>query len=140
MSDKSMTERAKEPEFTQRDLTCHGCGMLLDHPAEYHTFVHCELMKQCRNGSTVKDNIEYTVENHPKFKELTAERDELTRKNAVLMATLQACRDKWDTAGNGRCGVCRSGYRMSDLKGNVQRCENPACLSHQIRSAIKECK
>jgi hypothetical protein len=71
---------------------------------------------------------------------LTAERDELTRKNAVLMATLQACRDKWDTAGNGRCGVYRSGYRMSDLKGNVQRCENPACLSHQIRSAIKECK
>ena len=123
MIDKSMNERARA--FIDGHVTT------LPLPVQLHGITEAEkasAAELCADFATQETLA------------LTAERDELKRKNAVLRATLQACRDKWDTAGNGRCGVCRSGYRMSDLKGNVQRCENPACLSHQIRTAIEECK
>ena len=55
----------------------------------------------------------------------------------ALRAVLIECRDKWDSADNGRCTSCDFGYRKFDTKSNVQECDNAECLSHRIRAAIK---
>ena len=55
----------------------------------------------------------------------------------ALRAVLIECRDRWDSADNGRCTSCDFGYRKFDTKGNVQECDNAECLSHRIRAALK---
>ena len=60
----------------------------------------------------------------------------LTGEVTALRKTLKECRIKWDTADNGMCAVCRTGFRLFDLKGNVQKCENTECLSHRIDEAL----
>lgn len=61
----------------------------------------------------------------------------LASEVSVLRKVLKECRTKWDKTDNGSCAVCRCGHRLYDLKGNVQQCENPECLSHRIREALE---
>jgi hypothetical protein len=51
---------------------CQSCGMLVNDPAEFHTFAYCAAFKVMLNGDDVRDNMEYTVRNHPKFAALLA--------------------------------------------------------------------
>jgi hypothetical protein len=41
-------KRRSSPQST-RERTCHQCGMLLDHPAEFHPYVFCVLKKAGRD-------------------------------------------------------------------------------------------
>lgn len=48
--ERASTPRQSEPRTTRADRTietrtCQGCGMLLDHPAEFHPFMFCILKR-----------------------------------------------------------------------------------------------
>lgn len=36
---------------------CACCGMVLEHPEEYHPFAACLMYKQCKDESTVRANL-----------------------------------------------------------------------------------
>ena len=75
---KNKTLNNDKPDAVGTD--CKECGMFVEHPAEYHTYTYCALMKQLRDGKAARSNIDFTVENHPFVKQLTAERDALLRE------------------------------------------------------------
>jgi hypothetical protein len=54
----------------------------------------------------------------------------------ILREALIALAAKFDCSDNGKCAVCRIGYRLYDLKGNVGICEWPECESHLVRKAL----
>lgn len=64
----------------------------------------------------------------------------LIEKHTALVAVAEAAEKTlsrtvrlFDTAGNGKCGVCGVGYRLFDTKGKLQTCDWPECLSHKWR-------
>lgn len=71
------------------------------------------------------------------LKALATSHESLQSEVDRLRTALGECRDKWDTAGNGKCDVCQFGHRLFDLKGSVQECDNSECLSHRIRKALE---
>jgi len=57
--------------------TCQGCGMPVEHPAEYHPFAACLMFEVCQNSEIVRANLTAVIEYG-----MLAERNRLSAEQA----------------------------------------------------------
>jgi len=63
---------------------------------------------------------------------------DLEQRLEMAREALERINDCIEPIDNGRCGICRIGFRSYGLKGKPQPCSRPDCLSHKIDNALTQ--